>query len=230
MRIHCLQHVWFEGPAHIERWANAKGHALTATMLYDSSTLPGVESFDWLVVMGGPMNVYQEDIHPWLAPEKLLIGEAVKAGKTVVGICLGAQLIADVLGAQVYQGKHKEIGWLPVELTEQAAGHNIFGFLPRRFTVFQWHGDTFNLPEGAVHLARSEACENQAFLYEDRVLGLQFHLESTLASVLRLVEHCGSEIIQGRYIQTAGQILSASPDVFRETNDAISGILDRLPG
>jgi len=230
MRIHYLQHVWFEGPACIEQWASRNGHILAATRLYDNSQLPNVESFDWLVVMGGPMNVYQEDIYPWLVHEKLLIREAIEAGKTAVGICLGAQLIADVLGAKVYQGDHKEIGWLPVELTEQAAGNEIFGFLPERFIVFQWHGDTFNLPEGAVHLAGSEGCENQAFLYDGRVLGLQFHLESTRQSVRRLVENCGNEIIRAKYIQSAEEILSASPDLFQKINDATFGILDRLPG
>jgi GMP synthase (glutamine-hydrolysing) len=230
MKIHCLQHVPFEGPAAVGRWAESRGHLLTATRFFEDGSLPRMKDFDRLVVMGGPMNIYEEDCYPWLTREKRFIGEAVTAGKTVVGVCLGAQLIAGVLGAKVRRNRHKEIGWFPVEWTEQARQSAVFGFLPERLDAFHWHGDTFDLPVGALHLARSEACENQAFLYDSRVLGLQFHLESTAESVRFLTENCRDELVPAPYIEKEGEILSTDPDRFRGINEAMFGILDRLPG
>lgn len=229
MRIHYLQHVPFEGPAAVERWAESHGYPLTATRFFEDGVLPQMNDFDRLVVMGGPMNIYEEDRYPWLAREKRFIGEAVAAGKTVIGICLGAQLIADVLGARVHRNPDKEIGWFPVEWTEPARRCGVFGFLPERLNAFHWHGDTFDIPAGALHLARSEACENQAFLYDGRVLGLQFHLESTPESVRLLTENCRDELVPAPYIQNEGEILSPYADRFRGINEAMFGILDRLP-
>jgi GMP synthase-like glutamine amidotransferase len=229
MRIHCLQHVPFEGPAGIADWAVRRGHSLTSTPLFAGGTLPDRSDFDWLVVMGGPMGVHDEGAYPWLSREKGLLREAIEAGKTLVGICLGAQLIADVLGARVFRNEHKEIGWLPVELTGEGRASEIFGFLPARLPVFHWHGDTFDLPDGARHLAGSEACRNQAFLYRERVLGLQFHLESTPRSVSDIVANCADEIVPGPYVQSAERMLAATDEDFRRIHQALFGILDRLP-
>jgi GMP synthase (glutamine-hydrolysing) len=228
MRIHCLQHVSYEGPARIEHWSYLNGHSLTATHFYKKETLPGIEAFDWLIVMGGPMNVYQEEEYPWLAREKSFIRNAIESGKVVIGVCLGAQLIANTLGARVYRNKHKEIGWFPISLSEAARQSELFGFLAENITVFHWHGDTFDIPENAIPLASSEACRNQAFLYEERVIGLQFHLESTHDSVQQLVENCKDELVQSHYVQSADEILTQRPEVFQKNNDALSGILDRV--
>jgi GMP synthase-like glutamine amidotransferase len=228
MRIHYIQHVPFEGPASIAQWADLHGHRQTFTHVYEKPEFPDLEAFDWLVIMGGPMGVYDELQYPWLAAEKKFVRKSIDAGKAIVGICLGAQLSAEVLGEKVFANKHKEIGWFPVELTPEASASNLFGFLPDRFTAFHWHGDTFNLPLGAVHLARSEGCENQAFLYKDRVLGLQFHLESTPQSVKELSQNCRDEVVPDRFIQPVEGILSASPVQYRRINEAMFGILDRL--
>ena len=230
MRIQFLQHVPFEGPAGIGDWAVRKGHSIGTTHLFEDRGLPDQGSFDWLVVMGGPMGVHDLIDHPWLGREKLLVNETIRAGKTVVGVCLGAQLIADALGARVYRNGHKEIGWLPIELTEQGRTSGPFTFLPSRLEVFHWHGDTFDLPENAVHLARSDGCEHQAFLYDGRVLGLQFHLESTPASVADLVSNCSDEITPGSYVQNAERMLSATDEDYERINHALFGILDRLSG
>lgn len=228
MRIHCLQHVSFEGPAAIGSWAARNGHAVATTPLYEGADLPDREDFDWLVVMGGPMGIFDESEHPWLVQEKVFLREAIAAGKTVLGICLGAQLIADALGARVYPNAHKEIGWLPIELMDQGQMEGLFSFLPHRLDVFHWHGDTFELPEGAVHLARSDGCEHQAFLHEGRVLGLQFHLESTPESVADLVANCADEIVPARHVQDAERILAATEGDYVRVNQALFGILDRL--
>lgn len=228
MRIQCLKHVTFEGPAGIADWAESRGHPITPTPLYEGAPVPDLDTFDWLVVMGGPMGVGDESVHPWLAPEKALIGEAIAAEKTVLGVCLGAQLIAEALGARVYPNPEKEIGWMPVELTESGRASPLTGFLPASLDVFHWHGDTFDLPPGAVRLARSGPCANQAFVYGGRVLGLQFHLESTPASVADILAHCAQDIVPAPYIQTAERMLAATPEDYAQINGALFGILDRL--
>lgn len=228
MRIHYLQHVPYEGPVSIEHWASSKGHTITSTQFYKKETLPEIEAIDWLIIMGGPMNIYQEKEYDWLAREKSFIRNAIESGKIVIGICLGAQLIANALGARVYRNQHKEIGWFPITLSEAARQSEIFGFLEENITVFHWHGDTFDIPENAIPLASSKACRNQAFFYVGRVIGLQFHLESTRDSVRQLVENCKDELVQSPYIQSSDEILMQRPEVFQKNNDALSGILDRV--
>ncbi len=227
MEIHYLQHVPFEGIASIEQWAKSKGHSLSATRLYQDEPLPKVEDIDWLLIMGGPMNIYEEIKYPWLAQEKRFIEQAVKHEKVILGICLGAQLVADVLGAKVFSNKYKEIGWFPIELTSAAQTSPIFNFLPKRLSVFHWHGDAFELPSGAIQIAKSDGCQNQAFIYNESIIGLQFHLESTKNSVQALLENCADEILEGKYIQKSDQLLSHE-DSFKGINDAMHGILDRL--
>ncbi len=230
MRIQCLQHVPFEGPAGIADWAKQRGHAIRVTPLFDGLLPPGQAEFDWLVVMGGPMGVHDEAEYAWLASEKAFIAASIAAGKTVIGVCLGAQLIADCLGARVYRNPDKEIGWFPIELTEAGQTSPITGFLPFALDVFHWHGDTFELPPGARHLARSAACEHQVFLYQDRVLGLQCHLESTPASVADIVANCADELLPARYVQTGQHILAAADADYARINGALFGMLDRLIG
>ena len=228
MRLQCLTHVPFEGPAGIADWAQRRGHDLSLTALYRGESAPEPSGYDWLVVMGGPMGVHDEGVHPWLAVEKLAIRAAIDAGKRVLGVCLGAQLIAAALGARVYRNAHPEIGWMPIELTPEGLESPLFGFLDRSLLVFHWHRDTFDLPPGALHLARSGACANQAFSYNGRVLGLQFHLESTPASVRDLVTHCADEIRPAPYIQGADRLLAAGPADYERIGRALFGILDRL--
>lgn len=227
MNLHCFQHVPFEGLGSIEPWARAAGHRLTTTRCYAGDSLPHLGQFDGLIVMGGPMSVHDEAQYPWLAGEKRLIGQAINSGKIVLGICLGAQLIAAVLGARVYRNRQKEIGWFPVWKTAEAGSAAMAGALPSRMEGFHWHGETFDRPPGTIHLARSEACENQAFAYGARVLALQFHLETTLESARTLIEHCGDELVAGPTIQTAGQMLGDAGR-FRGINETMCRLLDTV--
>lgn len=208
MRLHSMQHVPFEDTANIGRWAMGKGHRLTRTLLFKDETLPSVEDVDWLIIMGGPMNIYEEEKYPWLTREKKFIERAMTQRKIILGVCLGAQLIADVLGARVFRNPHKEIGWFPVSLTREAKRSAIFGRLPERFTAFHWHGDTFELAPGATRMAESDGCLNQAFEADGRVIGLQFHLESSRESIEALIRNCGDELVPGTYIQPARDIFS----------------------
>jgi GMP synthase-like glutamine amidotransferase len=229
VRIHVLQHVPFEGLGHIDSWIRHRGHRLTLSRLYEESKLPDPAAFDRLVILGGPMNIYEEAAYPWLAEEKALIRATVAAGKSAVGICLGAQLLADGLGSQVYAGRHREIGWFPVRLTAAGRRSAWSEGLPAETTVFHWHGDTFDLPSGAVHLFESEACANQAFLCDNRILGLQFHLESTPETVRQLLTHCRDELVPGPFIQSGAQIADIVPERFARINTLLETLLDRLP-
>ncbi|MDR1497357.1 MAG: hypothetical protein LBS59_02905 [Puniceicoccales bacterium] len=211
MKIHYFQHVPFEGLGKIEMWMRSRGHQLSGTRFFAGET-PGAEitACDWLVVMGGPMNIYQHRDYPWLLVEKKMIEARIEAGARVLGVCLGAQLIADVLGAKVYQNAEREIGWLPVHATPHT-GDERLAFPAGKSTVFHWHGDTFDLPTGAARLASSESCVNQAFAFGTRVLGLQFHLEMGEAEIERICENCAAEITPGTFVQTRTEMLSRTP-------------------
>ncbi len=228
MRIHYLQHVPFEGLGCIEEHLIQHGHQLSATHLYRNQQLPKLDRFDALIVMGGPMGVYDEPDCPWLQLEKVLIAETIAAGKLVLGICLGAQLIADALGAKVYRNRWREIGWWPVEQTKVAAAAG-FELLPQNYVAFHWHGDTFDLPDGAMHLAENTTCQHQAFTLAGQVIGLQFHLEITPDSARDLIKHGGCELDGSRYVQTAEQML-ADAGCFMVSNRLMTGLLDRWLG
>ena len=225
MRIHSLQHVPFEDIGSMASDFAVRGYSVTSTHWYRGDVPPALASFDVLIVMGGPMGTYDEAIYPWLAEEKALIKAAIAAGKTLLGICLGAQLIADALGGKVTRNPHKEIGWLPIEITAVAATHPIAQVFARYPEVFHWHGDTFALPPGALHLASSQGCRNQAYVFQERVYGFQFHLETTPASAQALIEHCGDDIDGSRYTQSAQRIL-ASEEKFAQINRAMSEVID----
>jgi GMP synthase (glutamine-hydrolysing) len=227
MNIHYFQHVPFEDLGSIKAWATHCGHRITATRFFAGDSLPSLEQIDWLIVLGGPMNVYEQDQFPWLTREKRFIEKAIQASKVVLGICLGAQLVADVLGARVYRNPAKEIGWFLIEKTEAAASSALFAAIPAKIEAFHWHGDTFELPAGAIHIARSEACENQAFVYAERVIGLQLHLEMTRQGAERLITHGAQEIVAGPFIQTAERMLSDASR-FQKINEALDSLLTRL--
>ena len=227
MRIHRLQHAPFEGLGSIEDWAKEQRHRFTATRLFAGQCLPALATFDWLIVMGGPMSVHDENEHPWLRREKRFLGETIRAGKVVLGVCLGAQLIAAALGARVCRNRYKEIGWFPVELTAAGQGTAIFEGFGAKTVVFHWHGDTFDLPRGAIHVARSRACENQAFMLGDRVVGLQFHLETTPTSVRLMREHLPADLAPGPFAQSAAAILGDERR-FRRINGLMRGLLSAL--
>lgn len=208
MNIHYLQHVHFEGLASIATWITQQEHQVSVTRLFNDEPLPTVESVDFLIVMGGSMNIYEVEQFPWLVREKKFIQEVIQADKLVLGICLGAQLIADVLGAKVTRNVHKEIGWFPIELINTSGSQQIFG--KDAFAAFHWHGDTFALPPNATLLAQSAGCQNQAFLFKNKVIGLQFHLESTPESVNEIVQNCRSELVADKYVQTEADLLATT--------------------
>jgi GMP synthase-like glutamine amidotransferase len=226
MRIHSLEHEPFEGLSNIEVWAKNRGHRISRTLLFNNEELSDINDFDWLVIMGGSMNIYKEVKYPWLREEKNFITEAIASKKIVLGVCLGSQLIADVLGGRASKNRFREIGWFPVSLTREARKSSIFSNLPDIFTAFHWHGDTFKIPPGALRIAESEGCANQAFEY-GRVIGLQFHLEYSVDSINLMFQNCGDELVDGKYIQKSEEIVSQISNVF-EIQKLLNLLLDNI--
>ncbi len=179
MNVMVLKHVDIEGPGLIEDYLHRHGIPRRIILLQPPLDLPQIEDFTHLVLLGGPMNVYEEDRYPFLKGEDLLIKETIQRGKKILGICLGAQLIARALRAKVFKASAKEIGWYEVSLTEFGLRDSLFSNFPLRFKVFQWHEDTFEIPAGARLLVTSDPVSHQAFRYGGNVYGLQFHLEVT---------------------------------------------------
>lgn len=226
MRAHYLQHVPFEGLGSIESWLQTNGYEISATRLFDSEELPCLDEIDLLIAMGGPMSVNDEQEYPWLTAEKEFVRDAIHSGKAVLGICLGAQLIANSLGARVYPNAVKEIGWFPV--TQVASRGSSISCFPESVDVFHWHGETFDLPPGATRLVRSEACENQAFQIGDSVVGLQFHLETTPESAKAIVTNCRAELSPSKYVQCEAEILAARRRSYQVINALMEEVLSYL--
>jgi GMP synthase-like glutamine amidotransferase len=177
MRVLVVQHISCEPPGAYEEVLIERGAAIRRVEIDEGQPLPDWRDVDAIVAMGGPMSVNDDAALPWLGDEKRLIGEAVRAGVPFWGACLGVQLLAASLGARVYPGPAPEVGLLPVTLTDAAMADPLFAGLPRNLLTLQWHGDTFDLPEGAVLLAGSPSYPHQAFRWGAHAYGVQFHLE-----------------------------------------------------
>jgi len=226
MKIHTLQHVPFEGLGQIQTWADSQKHTVNATRLFQDDKLPALDAFDLLIIMGGPMGANDDSRFPWMKREKLFIEEAIRREKRVLGVCLGAQLIASVLGAKVYPNREKEIGWFPIELDPPGVRGTALSKLDQRSVVFHWHGDTFDIPKNAAHLARSRACENQAFALGPHVIALQFHLEVTLPQIEKLVMNCAGDLSDSDYVMDPREMADLSPRLVPPLNAMLRRFLD----
>jgi len=226
--LHYIEHVPFEPPGSILNWAQNKSMDISATKLYQAADFPDPDSIDFLVIMGGPMNIYEYQKYDWLKPEKTFIKSCLEKGKSILGVCLGSQLLADCLGSRVYENKYREIGWFPVEFSDEVLSKALpDGFL-KSTTSFHWHGETYDLPEGAVQLGSSEATRNQGFLYGDNVLAMQFHLEVNDHMVSDLIRNGGDDLSrEGDFIQDPG-MLESNNWPWEENNLLLDKILDRL--
>lgn len=223
LRVHFIQHAGGEGPGGVAEWAAARGHDLRGSHPYRGDPFPAPDDLDLLVVLGGGMNVHQTDRYPWLDDERALIAAAIARGTPVLGICLGSQLLAEVLGGSVARAEQPEIGWFPVEATPEGER---FG-LPACMDGFHWHEDTWSLPAGAVRLAGSAACANQAFAHGDRLVGIQFHPEMTLDIARSIIAAEGDALPAGRHVQSTGEML-ARPERFAAAHAVLWTVLDRL--
>jgi GMP synthase (glutamine-hydrolysing) len=225
MRFHVLQHAAYEGPGEIATWAEKRGHTLSTSHLYRGDALPAPADFDALIIMGGEMNIYQYRDWPWLQAESEMIRATLHAGRPAIGICLGAQFLADALGSRVVQNSVHEIGWFPVDWT--AESREFFPQLPSAGPVLHWHGDRFGLPEHATRLAASRGCPEQGFVLPGQVLALQFHLEVDPGLVKLYVESQG-KWPSGKYVQDPAEILAQAGKYCDANRHLLHGMLDRF--
>jgi GMP synthase-like glutamine amidotransferase len=221
LRIQVVQHVWFERPGWIRDWAVERGHSLSVNEVEQG--LPKLEDSDFLILLGGTMSVHDRHKFAWMAKECALIEEFIAAKKPLLGICLGAQLIAHVLGATVRNMPQREIGWFDLHF-----GSDIY-FSPLKGKAFLWHGEEFTLPEGATALARSERTGVQAFSYGAHAVALQFHPEVNSTEIQLLIKECGQYInTAAPGEQSAAQILSGLREHGQAQRDFIFALLDRM--
>lgn len=225
MKILFITHAAFEESGCIETWAKKKGHETQIARPYMGEQLPNINDFDFLVVMGGPQSPLEIDKAPYLADEITLIKQAILKNKRIIGICLGAQLIAEALGAKTERSPHREIGMHLVELLDEAKFDPVFSQFPEKFDVMHWHSDMPGIPEGGVLLAKSEGCPRQIFRYGDRIYGFQCHFELTQELVKGMIEHCPNDLKAGTYVRSVKELMDADCS---QMNSKMEIILDYL--
>lgn len=221
MEVYIFRHVAFEGPGAILPYLESKGFHIHFVNLYADGAIPDSANVDFAVLMGGPMSVLDEKKYPCFVREKRFCREMVALDKPMLGICLGAQMIANSLGAQIRKNPEKEIGWFPVTFK---TGETL--------NVFHWHGETFDIPESALPIARSEACKNQGFRL-GRTFGLQFHLETTEETMRDILENGKGELSEallsrGRFVQSESRILAEGNSAIPRANAALVKLLDKI--
>jgi len=229
MRLHLLEH----DPIGIRQnnitfWAEKKGYSVDRTDVFKGAKLPSQKDFDWLIVMGGSQHVWQEQEHTWLVAEKKFISEALAQDKIILGICFGAQLLAETLGGRVLSSKQEEIGWYEVTVSEKGKGSYLLKNVPRKFLTFHWHSDHFTLPPGCTRLAFSEPTANQAYTVKNsRVAGLQFHPEYTIELIQYFATDYGHEWQKDQYVAGREAVLSKSVQI-PETYWLMELLLDNM--
>lgn len=223
-----FKHVPFEGPGTLTEPLKALGIKCREVNLYEGGAPKNLEGCGGLIIMGGPMNVYEETEYPFLKDEDMLIKEALSKKLPMIGVCLGAQLMAKAAGARVTKGQKKEIGWYPLHLTREAAADPAFKVMPEEIEVFQWHGDTFEIPKGAVRLASSELFPNQAFRIGENAYAFQFHIEVTEAIIKEWIEINGTELEGVRDYIDSKKVLAESKQKASEIKKLANGIYKGL--
>lgn len=226
--IAIFQHAASEGPGRVAAWLEARGFDLEFVRWWQEPVPSRTEHWEGLVILGGAMNIYQHRDFPWLAEEKTLLAGLLERGVPILGICLGAQLLADQLGSRVVQNAETEIGWWPVRFAP--AARSLYSHLPAECTVLHWHGDTFGLPPESTRLAESEVCSEQGFLFGDNILGLQFHPEVD-AGLLQ--DFCGDGTEtwpEGNFVQNRAELLHKAPEYFEGARAVLDGFMEALFG
>lgn len=226
MKFLAILHAPFEGPGLIKEWIALQNGELVEKFAWDLLPSDSMNGFDVLILMGGPMSVNEEDNYPWLKTEKQFIKKAIKEDKKILGICLGSQLIASCLGARVYKNPEPEIGWFP--LKKKFFMHSWFPLFDdnEKEFVFHWHGETFDLPERSIPLFESDGCKNQAFVFEDRIVGMQFHPEITLEMIMAFIDQNRQELRPARYIQPEARMISNFKMYGETSSNLLSDLLD----
>ena len=215
MRIQLIEHDPEDfSRTNISSWAAEKGYRVNQTYVCNNEDLPPVDSFDWLMVMGGSQQAWDEGGNSWLQKEKAFLSDTLAAGKIILGICFGAQLLAEALGGNLFPNPQKEIGWHEVSLTREGQESFLFQNIPSDFVTFHWHSDHFSLPRSCTRLAGSKATENQAFVDKDRPLvGLQFHPEYTRDMVTYYAREHSQDWVPDVYVSAKDQVLTRTEEI-----------------
>lgn len=229
MRLLLLEHDPGSGPSHdVLRWASERGHAVEVLEVFTGAPFPEQGRFDWLMVMGGSQHAWDEEGTPWLGPEKAFLSRTLGTGKRVLGICFGAQLLAEALGGRVFPNRFQEIGWHWVSLTPEGRASPLFQGIPDPFLSFHWHSDGFSLPPGCRRLASSAATETQAFVLPGRpVVGLQFHPEITRELATHFARRYGDLWVRGPWVPGPEETLRATEGV-PDTSWLLDALLDPM--
>lgn len=228
MKIHYLQHVPFEGLGFIGTWLNENNHEMSSTRFYETDYhFPESGEIDALIIMGGPMGVYDEHLYSWLYEEKQFIKDCIQADKKILGICLGSQLLSVCLGADVHPAENKEIGWFKVSPTEECKKIGwLYDLFKDEPVVFHWHGDQFEIPlDGSFSFLESNANRNQAFYHNENMIGLQFHVEVTPETTAFMLKNGKNELMKSSYTQTETEIQKGLVHV-RNCNRIMEAILE----
>ncbi len=229
MNTYIFQHVEFEGPGYLQKILKDRGHDVHVVKLFAGDPIPHEDEIDFAIMLGGPMSVLDEADYPFFVREKELCRDMVQLGKPLLGICLGAQMIASAFRAAVIKAPEKEIGWFPIQWNNSCKAFEIGA---ETLNVFHWHGETFKIPKEATWLAASEGCKNQAFKLGSAI-ALQFHLEMTEESVESLLKNCGNEIKEGlaaqrKYVQSEKDIRDFSTQCIKKSQEFLKKLIDEM--
>lgn len=225
MKILCIIHANFETSGVIADWARKRDHSFSVIRPYTGEDCPNIQGYDFLIVMGGPQSPLELKKCPYLKSEIELIQQALAQNKTILGFCLGAQLIGEALGTNTERSPEKEVGIFPVELTAEAANDPLFVGLPSKLPVIHWHNDMPGLTKDSILLASSKGCPRQVVRYRNRVYGFQCHLEITQEGIKTMVEACPGDLKPSRFTQSKAELLEQD---YTGINKVMLTILDRL--
>ena len=229
MRIHLIEHDAEDFTrTNISFWTAKKGYQVEQTFVCNNERLPALDSFDWLMIMGGSQHAWDEQGHAWLRKEKDFVAEVLAGGKIFLGICFGAQLLAEALGGELFANEHREIGWHDVTLTVEGRKSFLFQNIPPSFVSFHWHSDHFSLPGGCTRLALSAAAANQAFVCNDRPwVGLQFHPEYTREMVSYYAAGHSRDWTGGKHVNSGAEVLRRTTEI-PDTYWLMESLLDNM--
>lgn len=225
MHIHFILHADFEKPGSIDSWVTKKGYTSSTTSPYKGELLPSNDNFDFLIIMGGPQSPTNLIEFPYLKDEIGFTKKAIEKNKSILGICLGAQIIGEALGAKTDRSPHKEVGAFPISLTPDGLHDPIFKHFPKQFEAMHWHNDMPGVPNGAIILAESLGCPRQVVRYSDKIYGLQCHLEMTPELVKGMLDHCKEDLQPSLYTQKSEHMLATD---FSDINEKLHFILDKI--
>lgn len=228
LNLHYFEHVPYEGLDRIGDWVAARGHRVSVTRFHAGDAIPSLTDKDGLIIMGGPMGVYETDQYPWMRDEMAAIRRAIDAKKKVLGVCLGSQLIAGALGARVYPHTQKEIGWWPVDFSPYPVNDTALEVFGSRAMMYHWHGDTFDMPLGATLLASSQACRHQAYAVGTNVMALQFHPEISAGTISRWVQESGGIQHPQGFVMSETEMRRLAPTHLAALSGPLMSFLDRF--